>query len=65
MILTPYAMYCRVVSGTIAQGVQSGQLRSAELNMWWQALEQAEASGHFFAGVHGFLLCGRTSPESA
>ena len=65
MILTPYAMYCRVVSGTIAQGVQTGQLRSAELNVWWQALEQAEASGHFFAGVPGFLLCGRTSPESA
>lgn len=59
MILTPYAMYHRMVSGTIAQAVQAGQLSSAEVNMWWQTLEQAETAGHFFAGFSGFLVCGQ------
>lgn len=58
MILTPYAMYHRVVSGTIAQAVQAGQLPSAEVDTWWQALAQAETAGHFFAGFPGFLVCG-------
>jgi ubiquinone/menaquinone biosynthesis C-methylase UbiE len=61
MILTPYAMYHRVVSGTIAQAVQAGQLPSAEVDTWWCALEQAEAADHFFAGFPGFLVCGHTS----
>jgi ubiquinone/menaquinone biosynthesis C-methylase UbiE len=58
-ILTPYAMYCRVVSGTIAQAVQRGQISSAASQHWWQTLERAEARGQFFAGFPGFLLCGR------
>ena len=60
MILTPYAMYHRVVSGTIAQAVQAGQLPSAEVDTWWQALAQAETAGHFFAGFQGFLVYGHT-----
>lgn len=59
MILTPHAMFCRVVSGTLAHAVQSGEIPPAELNDWWQALEEAEAAGHFFAGFQGFLVCGR------
>jgi ubiquinone/menaquinone biosynthesis C-methylase UbiE len=58
MILTPYAMFHRVVSGTIAQAVHAGQLPSMEVDRWWQALAQAEAAGQFFAGFPGFLVCG-------
>jgi ubiquinone/menaquinone biosynthesis C-methylase UbiE len=58
MILTPYAMFHRVVSGTVAQAVEAGRLPSAEVDTWWQALEQAETAGHFFAGFPGFLVCG-------
>jgi ubiquinone/menaquinone biosynthesis C-methylase UbiE len=60
MILTPYAMYHRVVSGTIAQAVHAGQLPAAEVDRWWQTLTQAETAGHFFAGFPGFLVCGHT-----
>jgi ubiquinone/menaquinone biosynthesis C-methylase UbiE len=60
MILTPYTMYRRVIGGTIAQAVQAGQFDAMEISMWWQALEQAEIAGHFFAGFPGFLVCGRT-----
>jgi ubiquinone/menaquinone biosynthesis C-methylase UbiE len=60
MILTPYAMYRRVVGGTIAQAVRAGQLSSTEVDTWWRDLEQAEAAGHFFAGFLGFLVYGRT-----
>jgi hypothetical protein len=59
MILTPYAMYRRVVGGTIAQAVHAGQLPAPEVDAWWQALAQAEAAGQFFAGFPGFLVCGR------
>lgn len=64
MILAPYAMYRRVVSGTIAQAVQVGQFRSMEVDAWWQTLEKAEAAGCFFAGFPGFLVCGRTHESS-
>jgi ubiquinone/menaquinone biosynthesis C-methylase UbiE len=61
MILTPYAMYHRVVSGTIEQAVQAGKLPSTEMNTWWQTLAEAEEAGHFFAGFPGFLVCGHIS----
>ena len=61
VILTPYAMFRRVVSGTLTQAVQRSQIPSTELNVWWQTLEQAEAAGRFFAGFLGFLVCGRRS----
>ena len=60
MILTPFAMFSRVVSGTLAQAVQTGAIASGELKTWWRSLERAESEGGFFSGVSGFLLCGRT-----
>jgi Methylase involved in ubiquinone/menaquinone biosynthesis len=59
MILTTFAMYRSVVSGTVAQALQSGQLLSTEVSMWWRALDEAEAAGNFFAGFPGFIVCGR------
>lgn len=58
MILTPFAMFRRVVDGTVAEAVHAGQLPSGEVNRWWQALTEAERAGCFFAGVPGFLVCG-------
>ena len=63
MILTPFAMFSRVVSGTLAQAVQTGAIASGELKTWWRSLERAESEGGFFSGVSGFLLCGRTLDE--
>jgi hypothetical protein len=60
MILTPFAMLSRVVSGTLAQAAQAGAITSGELKTWWQSLERAENAGHFFSAFSGFLLCGRT-----
>jgi ubiquinone/menaquinone biosynthesis C-methylase UbiE len=61
MILTPYALYHRVVSGTIAQAVQKGQLAAVAVDRWWHALAQAETAGHFLAGFPGFLVYGHAS----
>ncbi len=58
MILTPYAMFQRVVSGTIRHAVELGQVASTEVDTWWRGLERAETSGHFFAAFSGFLVCG-------
>ena len=60
MILTPFAMFRRVVGGTIDQAVQSGELRGNDVETWWRALAQADAAGHFFAGFQGFLVCGHS-----
>jgi ubiquinone/menaquinone biosynthesis C-methylase UbiE len=60
MILTPFAMWSRVVSGTLAQAVETGEITSGELKTWWQSLERAESAGRFFSAFSGFLLCGRT-----
>ncbi len=59
MVLTPYAMYRRVVSGTLDQAVQAGQLAAAEVANWWSGLERAAAEGEFFAGFQGFVVSGR------
>lgn len=59
MVLTPYAMYRRVVSGTLEEAVQAGQLAAAEVANWWGALERAVAAGEFFAGFQGFIVSGR------
>ena len=48
MILTPFAMFSRVVSGTLAQAVQTGAIASGELKTWWRSLERAEIEGGFF-----------------
>jgi len=59
MILTPFAMFRRVVGGTIDQAVQSGDASGNGVEAWWQSLEEADRAGHFFAGFQGFLVCGR------
>jgi ubiquinone/menaquinone biosynthesis C-methylase UbiE len=61
MILTTYAMYRYVVSGTVAQALRSGQFLSTEVGMWWRALEEADVAGNFFAGFPGFIVCGHSA----
>jgi hypothetical protein len=60
MIVTPYEIYHRLVSGTIAQAVQAGQFPAAGVETWWRALEEAEAAGQFFADFASFIVCGHT-----
>jgi ubiquinone/menaquinone biosynthesis C-methylase UbiE len=59
MVLTPYPFYRRVVSGTLEQAVQVGQLEAGEVATWWGALERAASAGEFFAGFQGFVVSGR------
>jgi ubiquinone/menaquinone biosynthesis C-methylase UbiE len=59
MVLAPYAIYKRVVNGTMDQAVQAGQLAAAEVATWWSALERTEAAGNFLAGFLGFIVSGR------
>lgn len=60
MILTPYAMFHRVVSGTIAEAIAAENPLSAAVGAWWRDLERMAQSGHFLAGFAGFVVCGRT-----
>jgi hypothetical protein len=59
MILTPFAMFRRVVGGTIAQAVQTGQVPEADARTWWEDLERRARAGRFFGGFSGMLVCGR------
>jgi ubiquinone/menaquinone biosynthesis C-methylase UbiE len=64
MILTPFSMYSRVVSGTLADAAHAGTLSLTDVEDWWRVLERAENAGRFFAGFTGFLLFGRTPGAS-
>jgi SAM-dependent methyltransferase len=57
--LIPFALYQRVVGGTLERAAEAGALSAADLATWWHALEHAEQEGIFFAANLGFIVSGR------
>jgi ubiquinone/menaquinone biosynthesis C-methylase UbiE len=51
----PYGFFRSSMEGTLAAAVSAGVL-DVSPEQWWRPLEQAEAEGHFFAGLTGYVL---------
>jgi ubiquinone/menaquinone biosynthesis C-methylase UbiE len=51
----PFEFFRTALGGTLADGVASGVLDVSQAD-WWRPLEEAEAEGHFFAGLTGYVL---------
>jgi ubiquinone/menaquinone biosynthesis C-methylase UbiE len=57
-VLMPYEFFRSSMEGTLSSAVESGALEmtASDAAAWWRPLAEAEAAGHFFAGLTGFVL---------
>lgn len=51
----PYEFFRSSMEGALSQAVADGVVDVDPVS-WWRPLEEAEASGHFFAGLTGYVL---------
>lgn len=53
-----YEFFRSSMEGTLSSAVESGALplTAEEAAAWWRPLEEAQAAGHFFAGLTGYVL---------
>ena len=54
-----YAAFQSAFRGLLQRAEEVAAVNSEELSRFWQALEEAEHAGHFFARVGGFIVSGR------
>lgn len=51
----PFGFFRSSMEGALAEAAASGAV-DVDPASWWRPLEEAEASGHFFAGLTGYVL---------
>lgn len=51
----PFAFFRASMEGTLDEAARSGAVSVAPAG-WWRPLEEAEAAGHFFAALTGYVL---------
>ena len=58
-ILPDHAFFTRIYRGLLNGAQDAGTLTTSDLSEWWDALEQANRDGLFFAAVPGFIVGGQ------